>query len=64
MNLPSAPPTSALSEALNGLLDRGAAVSGSVVISLGGVDLVYLDLRLLLVAVQSEIERQTGAQHV
>lgn len=45
-------------DALVDLLDRvlatGAAVSGDVVISLAGVDLIRLDLRLLLTGVSTD----------
>ncbi len=41
-----------LVELLDRVVHRGAYVSGDVVISLAGIDLVRLDLRLLLTAVQ------------
>lgn len=40
-----------LVDVLDTLLDQGAVVSGDVVISLAGVDLIYLDLRVLLASV-------------
>lgn len=43
-----------LIEALDRVIDGGAAVSGDVVISVAGVDLIRLDLRLLLEAVAGE----------
>lgn len=42
-----------LVELVNRVLDKGAVVSGDVVISVAGVDLVYLGLRLLLSSVES-----------
>jgi hypothetical protein len=45
-------------DALDTLVDRGAAVSGDVVISLAGVDLIQLDLRLLLIGVSADTELQ------
>jgi Gas vesicle protein len=42
-----------LVELLDRVVHRGAYVGGDVVISLAGIDLVRLDLRLLLTAVQS-----------
>jgi hypothetical protein len=41
-----------LVELLDRVVRRGAYVGGDVVISLAGIDLVRLDLRLLLTAVQ------------
>jgi gas vesicle structural protein len=42
-----------LVELVNRVLDRGAVVSGDVVISVAGVDLLYLGLRVLLSSVES-----------
>lgn len=47
-----------LAELVNRVLDKGAVISGEVVISVGGVDLVYLGLRVLLSSVES-IRRHT-----
>jgi hypothetical protein len=43
-----------LVELLDRVVHRGAYVCGDVVICLAGIDLVRLDLRLLLTAVQPE----------
>ena len=48
-----------LVELLDRVVHRGAYVGGDVVISLAGIDLVRLDLRLLLTAVQP---RDTGRE--
>ena len=46
-----------LVELLDRVVHRGAYVSGDVVVCLAGIDLVRLDLRLLLTAVQpSDVE--------
>lgn len=42
-----------LVELVNRVLDKGAVISGDVVISVAGVDLVYLGLRLLVSSVES-----------
>jgi gas vesicle structural protein len=42
-----------LVELVNRVLDKGAVISGDVVISVAGVDLVYLGLRVLLSSVES-----------
>jgi hypothetical protein len=44
-----------LVDLLDRVVARGAVVSGDVVISLAGVDLIRLDLRLLLVAVDTVV---------
>ena len=41
-----------LSDLLNRVLDKGVVITGEVTIAVAGVDLVRLDLRLLLVAVE------------
>jgi hypothetical protein len=41
-----------LSDLLNRVLDKGVVITGEMMIAVAGVDLVRLDLRLLLVAVE------------
>jgi gas vesicle protein GvpA/GvpJ/GvpM family len=41
-----------LSDLLNRVLDKGVVIGGEVTIAVAGIDLVRLDLRLLLVAVE------------
>jgi hypothetical protein len=48
-----APAAIGLVDLLDRVLARGAAVSGDVVISLAGVDLIRVDLRLLLASVDT-----------
>lgn len=43
----------ALVELVNRVLDKGVVVTGEVVLSVGGVDLIYLGLQLLLSSVES-----------
>jgi gas vesicle structural protein len=53
-----------LADVVNRVLDRGAVVSGDVVISVAGVDLVYLGLRLVLSSVEgmrARDEQDAGA---
>lgn len=47
-----------LADMVNRVLDKGAMVSGDVVISVGGVDLVYVGLRLLVSSVESMRARE------
>jgi gas vesicle structural protein len=42
-----------LAELVNRVLDRGAVVSGSVVISVGGVDLIYLGLSVVVASTET-----------
>jgi hypothetical protein len=45
--------TTNLVDLLDRVIDRGAVISGDIVIALAGIDLVRLDLRLLLTAVET-----------
>ena len=47
-----------LCEALNRVLDTGVVVMGELVISVAGVDLLYLNLNLLLTSVETLLEAQ------
>jgi hypothetical protein len=42
-----------LSELVSRVLDRGVLVAGEVIISVAGIDLIQLDLRLRLASVES-----------
>ena len=44
------------------LLDKGVTVSGDIVISVAGVDLVYLSLRALLASVETAMELNLGEE--
>jgi hypothetical protein len=44
------------------LLGKGVCVAGDVVISVAGVDLLYLNLRALLAAVDTAMEQQIGPE--
>lgn len=50
-----------LSELVNRVLDRGAVISGDVVISIAGIDLIYVGLRVLISSVES-MRHRTGGQ--
>ena len=45
-----------LSEVLDRVLNKGVVVAGEVVISVAGVDLVYLGLNVLLTSVQTALQ--------
>jgi hypothetical protein len=47
-----------LIELVNRVLDRGAIITGEVVIGVAGVDLVYLGLQIVLSSVESMQRRQ------
>jgi hypothetical protein len=42
-----------LAELVNRVLDRGAVITGEVLISVAGVDLVYLGLQVVLTSVET-----------
>lgn len=50
-----------LVELVDRVLDRGVVLRGDVIISVAGIDLVYLELRLLLVAMET-LDRARGAE--
>ena len=45
-----------LSEVLDRVLNKGVVVAGEVVISVAGIDLVYLGINVLLTSVQTAID--------
>ena len=50
-----------LADLLDRVVDRGVVVSGDVVISLAGVELIYLNVRLLLCSAERVMDRAEGA---
>ena len=50
-----------LSDLVNRVLDKGAVITGHVVISVANVDLLMLDLRLLLSSIESALKRDSSA---
>lgn len=46
-----------LVELVNRVLDRGAVISGDVTISVAGVDLVYVGLRLVVSSIEAMRDR-------
>jgi len=50
----------ALIDILDVILDKGVAIKADLVISIAGVDLVYLDLRLLIASVESLVQAKQG----
>ncbi len=51
-----APVAETLVDLLDRVVHRGAVISGDVIISLAGIDLVRLDLRLLLIGIEGALE--------
>lgn len=45
----------ALIDILDVILDKGIAIKGDVLISIAGIDLIYLDLRVLISSVETLI---------
>lgn len=50
-----------LAELVNRVLDRGAIVTGEVVISVAGIDLIYLGLQIVIASAES-VEQRTGTR--
>lgn len=51
----------AFSDLLNRVLDRGLVISGQVIISVADIDLVYVDLQLLVSAMETIVRRNASA---
>ncbi|PAD22701.1 gas vesicle protein [Terribacillus saccharophilus] len=49
-----------LIDILDVILDKGVALKGDLIISIAGVDLVYLDLRVLIASVETLVQNQSG----
>ena len=47
-----------LAEMINRVLDRGALITGEVLISVAGVDLVYLGLQVVIAAAETAQQHQ------
>ncbi|MFD2924979.1 gas vesicle protein [Halobacillus naozhouensis] len=45
-----------LIDILDVILDKGVAIKGDLIISIAGVDLVYLDLRVLISSVETLVQ--------
>lgn len=52
----------ALIDILDVILDKGVAIRGDIIISIAGVDLVYLDLRVLISSVETLVQSQQNNQ--
>ncbi|PRO66181.1 gas vesicle protein [Alkalicoccus urumqiensis] len=52
-----------LVDVLDCVLDKGVAIKGDIVISVAGIDLVYLDLRILLTSVETLIQSREEDYH-
>ncbi len=52
-----------LAETLDRVLDTGAVLRGDIVISVANVDLLYLDIRLLLSAVDTALRNGAIDEH-
>jgi hypothetical protein len=50
-----------LVDALDTIIDEGAVVAGDIIITLDGIDLIRLDLRLLLAGIEGEPATGGGA---
>ncbi|MFC3040368.1 gas vesicle protein [Virgibacillus xinjiangensis] len=50
-----------LIDVLDVVLDKGVAIKGDLILSIAGVDLVYLDLRVLISSVETLLESNQKA---
>ena len=50
-----------LAELVNRVLDRGALITGEVVISVAGIDLVYVGLQLVIASIESAQQRAANS---
>lgn len=55
--MPSDTKNSSLCELLDRVLNTGVVAMGEIVISVAGVDLIYLNLNLLLTSVETALEQ-------
>ncbi|WP_058306422.1 gas vesicle protein [Gracilibacillus massiliensis] len=51
----------ALIDILDVILDKGIAIKGDLIISIAGVDLVYLDLRVLISSVEKLVQSRESS---
>ncbi|MBM7551299.1 gas vesicle protein [Thalassobacillus pellis] len=51
----------ALIDILDVVLDKGVAIQGDILISIAGIDLVYLDLRILLSSVETLVQAKQAS---
>lgn len=49
-----------LIDILDVILDKGVAIRGDLIISIAGVDLVYIDLRVLISSVETLVQSRTN----
>jgi gas vesicle structural protein len=53
-----------LIDILDVILDKGVAIKADLIISIAGIDLVYLDLKVLIASVEKLVQAQEGNQQV
>src|SRR5687768_2948389 len=46
-----------LSDLLNRVLDRGVVISGSIIVSVAGVDLIRVGLNIFIAAIETELQK-------
>jgi hypothetical protein len=50
--MPESPAVTSIVDLLDRVVQGGAVINGDVIITLAGIDLIRLDLRLLLIGIQ------------
>lgn len=53
-----------LAELVSRVLDKGAVITGDVLVSVAGVDLIHVGLQVIVAAVESERERTGVARAI
>lgn len=53
-----------LIDILDTVLDKGVAIKGDLIISIAGIDLVYLDLRVLVSAVETLVQSNMKSEEI
>ena len=46
-----------LSDLVNRVLDRGLVISGSIIVSVAGVDLIRVGLNIFIAAIETELQK-------
>ncbi|WP_173918092.1 gas vesicle protein [Halobacillus sp. Marseille-Q1614] len=53
-----------LIDILDTVLDKGVAIKGDLIISIAGIDLVYLDLRVLISSVETLVQAKMDTDSI
>ncbi len=51
-----------LSDLVNRVLDRGLVISGSIIVSVAGVDLIRVGLNVFIAAIETELQKSADRE--